>query len=854
MAKNKKIEKANLAAMIDQELRSSIGYIGGETSEDRRKAMEFYLGEPFGNEQEDRSQFVSTDVQDVIESMMPDLMELFASGDQLVRFTPTGPEDEAFAKQATDYINHIWMNDNDGYVIIHDWVKDGLLQKNGIIKQYWDNSDHKTNELMEGLNSLQLQALQGDDSVEIIELTEIKEATEEELQYAPDGLLYDVRMVRTTPRGRLKIVGLPPEEFLISRRSVSLEEASFTCHKVKKTISEMLEMGFTQEELDDLPSHDTQDFNEERVARFRNDDEWPDWENNLDPTMREVWLYDCYIKVDYDGDGIAEMNQVFVAGRGYYLLKNPDSGEWATPVDDHPFNYVTPIKMPHKFFGISMADLTMDIQMIKSTIERNVLDNAYLINNARSAVNDRVDLDDYLSGTPGGTVSVDGEGPVGDAIQQIITQPLGPVMFDLLEYMDQTKEERTGINRLSQGLDPNAMSRTATGTNLLMGRSQRKLLFIARTMAEIGFIPAFKKSLKLVITHQDRKRVIRLRNEWVEMDPRHWNAEMDASVEVALGAGTKQDQIGMVGQLLALQEKVIQAQGGLEGPLVTWNEVHHAASKLTNASGFKDTELFFLDPPQDYQAPQREDPEMAKVQAQAQMDQAKLESQQKLEAVKIKGVQEMNAASIQQKQQEAQVGAQLAEQKANAEITLKREVAAAELKLKRETIEAELSLKRQELEAELNLKQAELGIKETEVHLDHQLKESQLEKDASKEKSNGAAGPVQLHIGGDGKKVAIDNIAGKQLDGMAEASGKLSKSMDASLKSMAGSLEKSMKSAASAVESSAKAAEKTAKEATKATEKLSAVAEEIARPKKLTVVRGRPGTVNEGKIVGGAVE
>jgi hypothetical protein len=726
----KKMQVKELSAIVEQELRASIGYIGGETSEDRRTAMEYYEGKPFGNEQDDRSQFVSTDVQDVIESMMPDLMELFASGDQLVRFKPTSEEDEDFAAQATDYINYIWMEDNDGYEIIHDWVKDALLQKNGIIKQYWDKSDHKTSEILEGINSLQLQELRDDEEIEVIELTEVGAAAENILQFAPDGLIYDIKLIRTEERGRLKIMGVPPEEFLISRRTTGLGDASFTCHKVKKTVTDLLEMGFKKEEIDDLPSHDSQDFNEERVARFSNDDEWPDWENHLDETMREIWLYECYVKLDYDGDGIAEMNQVFAAGTGFIVLSHPDTGDPATPVDDHPFDYMTPIKMPHKFFGRSMADLTMDIQLIKSVIERNILDNAYLINNSRAIVNDRIDLDDYLNNDIGGAISAEGSGPVGDSIQQLVTAPLGPAMFSLLEYMDQSKEERTGINRLSQGLDANAVNDTAKGLGMLMGRSQRKLLFIARTMAEIGFKKAFKKSLKLIVTHQDRSRVIRLRNKWVPMDPRHWNSDMDTSVEVALGAGTKQDQLGMLGGLLGLQEKIIGAQGGMEGPLVTWEEVHNAASRLTNASGFKNAKMFFRDP-EGVQVQPRPNPEMEKLKAQMELDKAKLQSQNQIEQAKIQGQQQIAQSQQELKKFEVQTSAKMNEAKAAAEINLKREEAAGKLKLEREIAEAKLSLERQVKEAELNLKQAELGLKETEIRLDNELKKSQSEKEES---------------------------------------------------------------------------------------------------------------------------
>lgn len=694
-AGGKQMSEERLRSIVDANIRQSIGYVGGETSEDRRRAMEFYLGEPLGNEVEGRSQIVSTDVQDAIEAMMPALMEIFAGTDRLVEFEPTGPEDVELAKQATDYVNHVWMHDNPGYEIIHNWVKDALLQKNGIIKVFWDDQQTEKRETFESLNSLLLQELADDPDVEIIEHTEYP-APPEFLEIAPDGIMHDVTVLRTYQHGRVKIMGVPPEDFLISRRSLGLDDAEFTCHKCKKTVTDLIEMGFDEDLVRDIPSHDEQDYNEERVARYDKDDEWPDWDTNLDPTMREVWVYDCYMKIDYDGDGTAEMRQIMTAGSNYLVLSNE-------PVDEHPFCDITPIQMPHKFFGRSISELIEDIQVVKSTLEREVLNNAYTLNNNRHAINERVDLDSWFNNAAGTPVLVEGERPPQEAIAQVASQPLPSWLYQVIEYLDISREERTGITRLDQGMDPDSLNQTATGINLLLGRTQQRMLFTARTMANRGFKAAAKKILRLLVAHQDFTRVIRLRNEWVQMEPQHWNASMDVTVKVGLGAGTREQKMGQAQILKNAQAEAIMLQGGQpNGPLVTWDHLYNTAEAITNAAGFPDVRPFFAQPdPQQIQQMQNQpDPEAMKAQAEAQTKMQ--ESQQKMQLAQQESQQKIQLmwAEAQAEMEIERMKAGIEQEKTAFEMGLKREEKAADIEMKRESNIVDLELKRESLAAD----------------------------------------------------------------------------------------------------------------------------------------------------------
>ena len=683
-----KMSDSALVSVIKGEIQASATFVGGEISEQRRKAMEYYLGEPFGNENEDESSVVMTDVADTIESAMPTFMEIFGSGDEAVRFEPVGLEDEEAAKQATQYVNHIWhkASYNDGFGTTYDFVKTALLSKNSYLKIWWSEEEESRRETLTNVNLATLIEFEEDPQIEIIEQEEVP-VPPELMDFAPDGLLYDITIKHTDTKGRCRIVCIPPEEFLISRRSTSLDDAAFTCHKVKKTVTELLEMGYSKKVVEGLPSHDEQNYNEERVARYAHDEEWPDQNDGMrDPSMREIWLYECYLKVDYDGDGMAEMRAVTTAGPGYTILENE-------LVDDHPFVDMTPIRMPFKHFGRSLADLTMDTQLIRSTIVRQLLTNMYGVNSNRYVVNERVNLDDMLTNRPGGLVRVEGGLDPSQAVMPLTTQSLGSFAFPVLEYMDGVRESRTGITRYNQGLDADSLNKTATGINQIMGQAQQRMLLIARLMAETGFKKAFKKILRLVINHQTAPDVVRLRNEWVQIDPRAWNAEMDLSITVGLGHGTKEQQIMLAQRLIEMQVQAITLQGGVQGPLVNSEMVHNALKKWTLAAGLKDPNAYWLDPAQQQQGQQEEqqpDPRLVEAQGKMQIEQAKLQ-----------GDQQMAQAELQQDLQIEQAKLQQAHDLKVEEMRLDHQHKMEMLELKREEVAAIATIKDAEAQARL---------------------------------------------------------------------------------------------------------------------------------------------------------
>lgn len=687
-----------LLAIVRAEIRQCEGYLGDQLSEDRREALEYYYAEPFGNETDGRSQVVSPDVQDTIESVMPDFMEIFASGDEVVRFEPRSREDEKFALQATDYVNYIWRTDNDGFGLSYDWIKDALLQRLGVLKVYWDRTPRKTKKTLSGLSTWTVQQLAEDEDVEIVAYSE-RAPEEAEAEYVPDGVLHDLTIEVREDDGRVRVVGVPPEEFLFSRQAASLDEARLVAHRVRMTASDLIEMGHDEDLIESIPSHDSAEISEERVTRFTVDGSG-NWGGQAgqseDRSTRPIWVYECYLRVDYDGDGIAELRQVTVAGPGATLLPDPETGEKAVEVEERPFVTITPIRMPHRTIGRSLADLVRSIQLLKSTVWRQLMDNMYAINNARALINERVNMDDWLVQRPGGAVRVDGVGPVGDAMVPVQTQSLGSYAYPLLEYLDGVKESSTGVTRYNQGLDADSLNKTATGINQILGRAQQRILLIARLFSETGFRDLFGKILRLVVSHQDRARVMRLRNDFVEMDPRGWNPSMDVVVNVALGRGTREQQATMARLLLDVQRQIIEYQGGADGPLVTLGNVYGALKKLVPALGMKDVEAVFTDPANAPPAPPRPDPKMAEAQGKLQIEQARVQLQAQADQGKMA-----------LEQQKAQSDIEIARMKAQADIQVQREKMLAEIELRRMEMAETLAIRREEAGAMMVIRSQE---------------------------------------------------------------------------------------------------------------------------------------------------
>jgi hypothetical protein len=565
-------------------------------------------------------------------------MRVFASGDEMVKFTPHGPEDVKMAAQASDYVNYVFTKDNPGWEIMYSWFTDALLSKNGIVKVWWDEYEEEEREEYKGLDEIGLQALLMKKDVEVVEHSEYDNDYGE--------VEHDLVIKRKSYNGKIKIENVPPSEFLISREAKNIQDARFVCHRVLKTLSELREM-YPDEGIDveDLGGDgmDMTAFSAERLERYQFDKSakyWEGWgggDDFGDESLRTYWLYESFLQTDYNGDGIAELRKVCTVGSK--VLANEE-------IDSIPFVSITPIKIPHKFFGLSIADLVMDLQLMKSTLMRNLMDNMYNQNFGRYAVLEgQANLDDLLTQRPGGVVRV--KSP--NAVTPLSTPPLEPYSFQMLEYLDGVRESRAGVSRMSQGMNENALTShtTATAVNAVMSAAQSRVELVARNFAETGVKDLMIRIYELLYKNQDKERMVMLRNEWIPVRPDVWKDKYDCTVSVALGSGNKDQQMMHLSQMLQFAGDAMK--GGL--PIVSIQNMYNLGASLVKAMGFQNVDDFLTNPANI--SPQQEgpSPEEQAMQMEAQVKQKELE-------IKAAEVQ-IKAQKLQQEYAKLQVDSQL---------------------------------------------------------------------------------------------------------------------------------------------------------------------------------------------------
>ena len=617
MQEDEVMSEEELQGVVSSEIYDAISFIDDDIGGNRALATEYYYGLPFGNEEDGRSQVVSMDVRDTVQGILPSLMRIFFGPERVVEFAPQGPEDIASAEQATDYVDFIFKRDNPGFKILHSAFKDALVRKVGIVKYWWDESVEVKAESFSMLDEQTMMFLTQDPDIEISAVREYPVAGTEPMNDAqgimtPPPMMYDVEIKRRVKSGKVKIEALPPEEFLIDRRAKSIDEATFVGHRTMKTVSDLVAMGYDYDEMVEVAGNGNDfDNNEEYTAR--NPFAVISTANNGDPSSKSVLYIEGYLKVDFDGDGIAEMRRICTVGTGNKVMRNEI-------VAERQFADFCPDPEPHTFFGMCPADVVMDIQRIKSSVQRGILDSlAQAINPRTAIVEGQANMEDVLNTEVGAVIRMRAPGMV----QPFTTPFVGQAAFPMLDYLDDIKQTRTGISKAASGLDADALqSTTKAAVSATVNAAHQHIEMIARTFAETGLRKLFTGILKLVIENQDKERMIRLRNTFVPIDPRSWDANMDVIVNVGVGDGTLEDRINILNQV-AMRQEMILKETGVNNPVVSLPQYTNTLSKLLQLAGIKDSQNYFNQLPVDFQLPPPPEPKLtpeemlAQVQAQS---------------------------------------------------------------------------------------------------------------------------------------------------------------------------------------------------------------------------------------------
>ena len=620
-----KLTDSEILNAIETKASESYGYMSSTLNAEREQALDYYLGKPYGNEVDGRSQVVTRDTLETIEWMLPSLLKIFTAGDKAVEFTPKGAEDVDAAEQETSYVNHIVMQQNDSFMTMYTFFKDALLMKTGYVKVYWDTKEDVIEDNYANLSEEELVMLAQDKGVEIVsaEQTEIG---------------YNITVKRVTKTGKVCIEPVPPEEILVDMacRKVDLSDANYVEHRTKKTISDIRLMGFDVE--DNIADYD-ENSDDGGIAEARNlYDEDAEGYEGADPSTRMVWFRDVTMRIDSDGDGIAELMRYYIVGDKILYRGKAENIYYAA---------LCPLPMPHRHVGLSLADLVQDVQLIRSTIMRQYLDGLYLSNNGRYAISDRVNLDDMLVSRPGGIVRVQGD--PGMAILPLVHPNTGAGAIEGLTYLDSQKEARTGITKYNQGLDANSLNKTATGINQIMGAAQQRMELVARIFAESGVKRMFQLTHELLKKHADKATIFRLNNKWVPVDPRQWQTRTDMTIAVGLGTGNKDMQLQHLMSILQVQREAMAI--GVATP----KNIYSSAKRLAENAGFSDGNEFFTDPseqqPQQPQANPLLEVEQVKQQGQMQTKQMDLQADQQKFMAETELEKQKMAVEYQQKKE-----------------------------------------------------------------------------------------------------------------------------------------------------------------------------------------------------------
>jgi len=617
------MDDAELQGIVSGELEDAVSYIDSDVSPIRAKGTEYYRGDPFGNEEDGRSQVVAMEVRDTVSAMLPSLMKVFFSTENVVEYVPRGPEDVAGAQQATDYANYVFTSDNNGFMTTYALFKDSLVRKCGIAKYYWEEVEEVKIDEYSGLDDQTLQVLMQEGAeVKIVvsypepgAVAQIDPTTGMEM---PAAMVHDVEIKRMTKDGRIRIMAVPPEELVLDRRARSFDDAGIIAHRQMATVSDLIDMGYDQDEIEENISSTDLDSNDEYLARQPLSTTMGAGDS-LNPMQRRVLYIEAYMRVDFDGDGVPELRKICCMGSGYTVVRNLPASY--IPFVDFPCDpepHTSPLE------AMSIFDITHDIQEIKSEIMRNTLDSlAQSIHPRTAVVEGQVNIDDVLNNETGAIIRMRAPGMVQPFSSPFVGQPA----FAMLDYMDQMREERTGMSKAAMGLDADALqSSTKAAVAATVSASQSRLELQARILAE-GMKKLFKGILYLMTTHQDKPRMVRLRNEWVQIDPRVWDASMDVNVNIGLGNGDMNEKINALNIIMQKQEQMM-AQFGPMNQIASLPMYIRTLQKAIELSGYKDASSYFNTLPADFQMPQEEPqqtPEQVLAQVQAQSIQADIQ-------------------------------------------------------------------------------------------------------------------------------------------------------------------------------------------------------------------------------------
>ena len=590
-----KMSDSELVALLSQAEEDAATY-NGEFSADNTKFLSAYLGEKTGEFSSipNQSSVVSTDIADVVEADMPSLARIFLGSGDVVTFQPNTESEIEIqeAEEKTKYVNWIVRSQPESFNIIHNWLKDAEIQKNGVVKYFIEEQKEVEQVEYDNVDAQEIQAIIESLKGSKVDRVKVEIEEQEESEIVGDepnqNATFEIKFRVTTEKQKVCILNIPPESFLITRNARSIEDAELVGDRVRKTRGELLSEGFDRELINQLSTVDEADDRNSNLDSVRNRDQGgSNYDTNINNWASEnVEISDLYVKVDFDGDGIAERRHVMISGNK--VLVN----EYFNHV---PYASLSAILMPHKAIGRSRAEITYPYQLQKTALQRGINDNIYMVNNPRNVLHPDVDLDDMLTVRTNGIVRMDEDTNIlpGNAVFPLQIPYIGQQALQVIQYVDSTRAQTTGSLMSNQGLDADKLNQeTATRFNGVKDSSDAKIELIARNYGETGFRKLYEGIAWLVSRYQNTETEFRVLGKALTVNPKSWKYSHYVQSNVGLGAGDNEKSLEVLQGIYGIQQSLIN-QGST---LADEKDVYNTLSRIIEGAGFPRVNEFFNDP------------------------------------------------------------------------------------------------------------------------------------------------------------------------------------------------------------------------------------------------------------------
>lgn len=577
------LDKTQIENAVSKAIQDAVDFIEAEIAPQRVKAQRYYDGETDIGYEEGRSRVVATKCREVVRAVKPSLHRVFLTSDKPVEFVPHGPEDVAFAEQATQWASYIFQKNN-GFRLLNNVMQDALVKKAGIAKVYYNTSMKSEIYTFSGLTDEAFALLVENDDVEVLE-----HSVEMSIEMDEQGMnievpMHEAKISRTEEEGRICIESVPPEDFFVDRNARSIEDFYICGHRSDMRVSDLLAMGFKIEDLDGIEGSDYSAMDDEAEFERRgyavdyNEVEGPD------AASKRITVTEAYMELDIEGTGVPRLYQFICAGANYKLLNFYEA-------DCVPFAIFEADPEPHTFFGTSLVELVINDQDAATSMLRGVLDNVALTNNPALQIQDgMVNVDDLLNNEVGRVVRVKNMGAIAEMAVPFTAGSTLPA----LQYFDQLVQDKTGISKAAQGLDPDVLqSASATAVAATVQGQAGQVEVIARNLAEGGMRQLFKLILELSVKHADGDEMMRLNGFYVAVDPQVWNADMDVTVNVGIGTGRENERAAALQQALQMQTQIFQGYGPQNG-LVSLTQIRNTLADLLAIGGLRNSDRYFM--------------------------------------------------------------------------------------------------------------------------------------------------------------------------------------------------------------------------------------------------------------------